>query len=165
MYHYSSLPEHKFRGARALVLLHERYLRECIMVWKQAKAANVKLPKTDDPDYQSMDHLLHHILRAARGYMTWLCEKLGLPDPGIREAPKPETAAAEVDEFLEHVLKKWRTPLVSLTEEQSEQVYKSRWGTDYSIDAMLEHAVMHPIRHTFQMQEWLINASPLSKGG
>jgi hypothetical protein len=31
--------------------------------------------------------------------------------------------------------------------------YRSRWQTLYSIDAMLEHAVMHPIRHAFQLEE------------
>jgi hypothetical protein len=31
--------------------------------------------------------------------------------------------------------------------------YPSRWQTRYCIDAMLEHAVMHPIRHAFQLEE------------
>ena len=31
--------------------------------------------------------------------------------------------------------------------------YPSEWQTLYSIDSMLEHAVMHPIRHTFQLEE------------
>ena len=31
--------------------------------------------------------------------------------------------------------------------------YPSRWQTRYCIDSMLEHAVMHPIRHAFQLDE------------
>ena len=31
--------------------------------------------------------------------------------------------------------------------------YPSRWQTRYCIDSMLEHAVMHPIRHAFQLEE------------
>lgn len=31
--------------------------------------------------------------------------------------------------------------------------YPSRWKTLYCVDAMLEHAVMHPIRHAFQLEE------------
>ena len=46
---------------------------------------------------------------AARGYMTWMCEVLELPDPEIRIPPEPT--------------------------------------------ALLEHAVMHPIRHAFQLEE------------
>jgi len=33
--------------------------------------------------------------------------------------------------------------------------YPSQWQTRYCIDSMLEHAVMHPIRHAFQLEELL----------
>jgi uncharacterized damage-inducible protein DinB len=111
------------------------------------------MPKTEDPDYQSIDHILAHVLRAGRGYMTWICEKLNYPDPQIEIAPTAETAEAEADTYLDYLLEKWKTPLAGMTEEDSNQVFKARWGTEMCIDSMLEHAVMHPIRHTFQLQE------------
>ena len=82
------LQGYRYRGARALVLLHEKEMRALLPVWKRAKAAALRLPATGDPDYASLESLLHHALRAARGYMTWLCEKLGLPDPGIEPPPE-----------------------------------------------------------------------------
>ena len=33
--------------------------------------------------------------------------------------------------------------------------YPSQWKTRYCIDSMLEHAVMHPVRHAFQLDELL----------
>ena len=39
--------------------------------------------------------LLNHALRAARGYMVWMCEKLELPDPEIE--PPPELAVIEAE--------------------------------------------------------------------
>jgi uncharacterized damage-inducible protein DinB len=150
------LDNYTFRGARACVLLHEKHLRDCLAVWKQAKAANVKLPQTDDPSYQSLEHLLYHILRAARGYMVWTCKQLELPDPDIKATPDVETIEAEADSYLEHVLERWRLPLVNVPEKEFEPAtYTSNWGTPYCIDAMLEHAVMHPIRHEFQLKELL----------
>jgi uncharacterized damage-inducible protein DinB len=148
------LGNYKYRGARALVLMHETHMRQCLEVWKQAKAANVKLPQTDDPSYGSLEHLLYHILRAARGYMVWMCNQLELPDPEIRPAPEVDRVVVEADSYLEHVLERWRLPLVNVPEEKFEpQTYASNWGTHYCIDAMLEHAVMHPIRHEFQLKE------------
>jgi hypothetical protein len=48
----------------------------------------------------------------------------------------------------------WRTPLRDVGDDQLETPeYPSEWQTRYSIDAMLEHAVMHPIRHAFQLEE------------
>jgi uncharacterized damage-inducible protein DinB len=149
------LNHYKYRGARACVLLHEKHMRQCLKVWKKAKAANIKLPTTDDEDYQSLETLLKHILGAARGYMVWMCKQLELPDPEIRATPEVDKIASEVDSYLEHVLERWQLPLANVEEKRFDEEYKSNWGVTYCIDGMLEHAVMHPIRHEFQLKELL----------
>ena len=151
-----NLGNYRYRGARATVLMHERELRRFVGVWRKAKASGAALPPTEDPDYASLEHLLHHVLRAARGYMIWMCEKLELPDPQIEPAPPPEQVEAEADRYLEHLLARWRLPLVAIDEARaSRPSYQSRWGMDYSIDSMLEHALVHPMRHAFQLEEML----------
>ena len=151
---------YRSRAVRALVLLHEEHLRRFLTVWKQARAASVKLPQTDDPAYASLDTLLRHVLAAARGYMTWTCEKLELPDPEIRIAPDARALSAEADSYMEHVIERWRAPLHDIGDDRLDTPeYSSRWQTRYSIDAMLEHAVMHPIRHAFQLEELLSKRS------
>lgn len=145
---------YRSRAVRALVLLHEEHLRRFLVTWKEARAASVVLPKTDDPAYASLETLLRHVLGAARGYMTWMCEVLKLADPEIRVAPDAAVLAADVDRYLEHVLERWRAPLKDVGDDRLETPeYPSRWQTRYCIDAMLEHAVMHPIRHAFQLEE------------
>jgi uncharacterized damage-inducible protein DinB len=155
----TELNDYKYRGARALVLLHETNMRQCLETWKKAKAANVKLPETTDESYESLETLLHHILRAARGYMVWMCKQLELPDPDIKTTPDVTTIEAEADSYLEHVLERWPLPLVNVPEEKfGPHSYISNWGEAFSIDSMLEHAVMHPIRHEFQLKELMQQA-------
>ncbi|MCC6475725.1 hypothetical protein IT157_01605 [bacterium] len=154
------LEHYKYRGARALVLMHEQFMLDFLDIWWAAKSAEIKLPPTNDDDYKSLDHLLYHVLRAARGYMTWMCEKLNLPDPHINEIPAVEKIEDECDEFLEHLLEKWREPLTQINEQQMDAVHKARWGVDMSIESMLEHAVMHPLRHSFQLEELLSDQAP-----
>jgi uncharacterized damage-inducible protein DinB len=114
------------------------------------------LPAGDDPNYASLEALLRHVLRAARGYMVWICEMLELPDPQIRSTPQAGEIEAEAESYLEHLLEQWRRPLAEVPEERFySPEYPSRWKVDYCIDAMLEHAVMHPIRHQFQLMELL----------
>jgi len=145
---------YRSRAVRALVLLHDEHLRRFLVVWNQARAASVVLPTTDDPAYASLDTLLRHVLAAARGYMTWMCEKLEFPDPEIRLAPESALLAKDPDSYMEHVLERWRAPLRDVGDDRLEAPeYASRWQTRYCIDAMLEHAVMHPIRHAFQLEE------------
>jgi hypothetical protein len=154
------LDHYAYRGARAMVLLHEQYMREFLAVWRQFRAAGVAMPKTEDPDYTSPVKLLRHVLSAARGYMTWMCEHLKLPDPGIRPVPDESVIEAEADAFLDHVVECWRTPLAAVPEDAFGDPYLSRWNVPYCVDSMLEHAVMHPIRHTFQLRELLGKTGP-----
>ena len=158
-YKHPEMPEYQYRGARALVLLHERKLQRFYETWLDARENGVKLPETKDPDYASLDTLLRHVLRAARGYMTWMCEKLELPDPGIEPTPEVDRIAGEAELYLEHLLEKWRAPLAEVPEERFlNATYLSRWNTQYCIDSMLEHAVVHPMRHRFQLKELLASA-------
>ena len=151
----SNLP-YRSRAVRALVLLHEEHLRRFVGTWRLALANSVSLPQTDDPSYASLEALGRHVLSAAGGYMIWMCEVLALPDPGIRSAPDASAVVRDADDYMEHVLERWRAPLGEVgSEKLNTPEYPTRWQTRYSIDSMLEHAVMHPIRHAFQLDELL----------
>jgi RimJ/RimL family protein N-acetyltransferase len=161
----ASHPPYRSRAARALVLLHDEHLRRFLDVWEHARASALVLPSTADPAYVSLDTLGRHVLRAARGYITWICDMLQLPDPGIREAPPPAALAHEAAASMEEVLAGWRVALRDVRDDQLERPeYRSRWNTLYSIDAMLEHAVLHPIRHAFQLEELMRGASAAIPG-
>jgi uncharacterized damage-inducible protein DinB len=149
------LDAYRHRGARALVILHEHHMRRFLGVWRAADAADVTLPATSDDAYASRSALLRHVLSAARGYMTWMTKQLELPDPGIETVPDVGEVDARAERYLEHVLDRWRTPLADVPEDRFEDRTYPIWGVEYSIDAMLEHAVMHPIRHAFQLEELL----------
>jgi len=138
-----------------MVHLHEEHLRRFNQIWRLALAASVSLPTTDDPNYASLGVLGRHVLSAAGGYVVWICEVLTLPDPGIRSAPDATAILRDADDYMEHVLERWRTgPLREVSDGQLETPeYPTRWKSRYCIDSMLEHAVMHPIRHAFQLDE------------
>jgi len=152
----TELPTYRDRGARALVLLHEQQLPLFVQAWQRAKRAGVRLPQTDDPNYASLEALAAHVLRGARGYMTWICEHLDLPDPGIPPAPEPDAVEAQADAWVAEALERWRAPLSDVAPERlGDRTYLSRWGQPYTIGAMLEHAVVHPMRHRLQLDELL----------
>jgi hypothetical protein len=147
------LAGYRYRGARALVLLHERELRAFLATFRRAQAWGVTLPETADPHYASLAALLRHVLGAAAGYLRWTTKVLELPDPGVDPVPPIEAIDAEAEAYLEHVLDRWWTPLHDVPEERFEVAFPSNWRTPYSVDAMLEHAVVHPMRHAFQLEE------------
>jgi uncharacterized damage-inducible protein DinB len=144
-----------------MVFLHGGYLQEFLEAWKRAKAARIRLPQSDHPGYVSLETLLAHVLGAARHYMVWMCEKLELPDPEIGPTPALEVIEAEAESYVAHLIDRWRLPLSEIEEERFDKPeYLSAWGTNYCVDSMLEHAVMHPILHRVQLQESLEEQSP-----
>ena len=52
--------EFQSRGVFALVQLHEHEMRTLYRIWLEVKKRGITLPKTDDPDYASLDHLMRH---------------------------------------------------------------------------------------------------------
>jgi len=146
------MKEYSFGGARALIALHEQHMRSFLETWQKAKKAGVILPQTTDPSYKSMETLLWHSLKASRGYIIWICQKLELPDLGIDPLPELEHMELAAEAFLAHLLERWELPLRDVPEDRFfDRTYASNWETEYCIEAMLEHAVMHPIRHEFQL--------------
>jgi uncharacterized damage-inducible protein DinB len=139
-----------------MVALHATYLREFLDTWRRFDARGIALPATRNPNYASREALLAHVLGAAARYLTWMCEQLALPRPAVEEYPEASGFADRAEEYMESVLAAWEGPLRGVTEEQADnQAFVSRWGIPYSIDAMLEHAVMHPIRHAYQLDKLL----------
>ena len=145
--------EFRSRAVRALVILHEREMHRFYATWRDAHRASIALPDTPDPNYASLETLLGHVLGAARGYVVWMTARLELPDPGIEPAPESAAIVEQAESYLEHLLERWPDALRDVPDDRLEDVTYPVWGVEYSIDAMLEHAVMHPMRHAFQLEE------------
>jgi hypothetical protein len=150
----TELQNYKYRGARALLILQEYGLQRYLETWHKARVAGVVLPQSANPSYKSLDHLLRHVLRMPQSSMTWICEKLGLPNPGINEPPDVLGIAAQADWYLLYLIEKLREPLAEVEAEKfSQPAFESRWKVMYSIEGMLEHMVTHAFRHILQLEE------------
>ena len=57
--------------------------------------------------------------------------------------------------YLSHLLARWRTPLRGRSAGSVSQAGGPQALTATTVEAMLEHAVMHPIRHSFQLRNLL----------
>lgn len=145
-----------YSGAKALVELHEKQLRSFLATWREAKNMQVVLPETKDRAYRSLETLLWHVLDCASRYISWTADALELPPPILPELPGEDQIAVEADGILEAILAAWRLPLSDLPVKTFVAgEHKAWWGTGYCVDAMLEHAVMHPLRHQWQLRKLL----------
>jgi len=150
----------KSNAVRACVELHEMELIRFYEVWEKFCASGTRLPETTDPSYKSPEHLGGHVLRAARGYLTWMCDCVKRPVTELDSEEDFVRIARRGRGFVDEVLAAWRRHLVVLEDRELAPItYKSRWGEDYSIEQMLEHAVVHPMRHCIQLERLMPHSS------
>ncbi len=153
----------KSNAVRSLVELHEVELNRFFDVWRSFRATGTPLPVTEDPNYASADHLGGHVLRAARNYLTWIGTCVKRPVADVDPDSDTVSVAGKGRAFLDDVLAAWRRHLASLEDgELSPATFKSRWDEDYSVEQMLEHAVVHPMRHRLQLERLMREAGRAS---
>ncbi len=145
------------RAVRNLVDLHERELRAFLVTWQKFIAANAPMPDArGDESYASREHLIGHVLMAARAYMVRSCEWVGRPVTDVDMTTDAAAVAGRFEAFAEEVLAAYRRHLASMsTEEVEEQKHTTRWGALMSVEMLLEHAVVHPMRHGIQLERIL----------
>lgn len=111
--------------------------------------------------------ILVHVLRSGYGYATWICEMLGFPPPERSVDPKAASGREAFTAAFAALGKDFPRALAALTDAhldapgqgQSPPHYRSRWGEDYGIEQMLEHAVCHNLRHRRQLERMNIFVS------
>jgi uncharacterized damage-inducible protein DinB len=151
------MPEFKSRAVRSLVELHETEMKKFFDVWDRFVASGLPLPEArGDADYQSRDHLVGHVVRAARNYLTWIGEQLGRPVTDVDLEADSLKIAPRAKDFVAEVISAWRRHMPLIADEELEPAaYKTRWGVLMTIESMLEHAVVHPMRHRIQLERLL----------
>jgi uncharacterized damage-inducible protein DinB len=149
--------EFRSRAVRSLVELHEREMQSFLEVWRRFVSANLPLPEArGDESYESRERLAGHVLMAARGYLTRIGEWVGRPVSDVDGSQDPNEIVARASAFADHVLAAYQRHLSAVTDQELEpQVHTTRWGGVMSVEDMLEHAVVHPMRHRIQLERIL----------
>ena len=151
------MTEFRSRAVRSLVELHEMELRSFLATWKRFVASGKPMPEAHgDADYENPERLVAHAQGAARSYMMWIREVLEQPVTDLELIRDPAVIVPKLDAYMEETLAGWRRHLAPLEDAQlAPTQYKSRWGELFTIDQMLEHAVVHPMRHRIQLERIL----------
>jgi uncharacterized damage-inducible protein DinB len=149
--------EFRSRAVLSLVELHEREMKSFLELWKRFLAAGLALPEAHgDASYESREKLVGHVMMAARGYLMRAGEWVGRPVTDVDASQDAGEIASRPAQFLDSVLAAYRSNLASVTTEELEpQTHKTRWGDLMSVEMLLEHAVVHPMRHRIQLERIL----------
>jgi uncharacterized damage-inducible protein DinB len=118
--------------------------------------ARVVDAQTEDEDCRSAQTIMSHVVRAAYGYADYLRTQFDI------ESTRPQPKLLSRRESLEQLEAALRYTVETLdgrwemsAEEISGIVIKTRWGAVYDAEGMLEHAIVHVLRHRRQIEKFI----------
>ena len=147
----------------ALMDEYERAAAELKSILNKISAEDfVKIvdPDTKVEDCRSVQTIMNHVVRAGYGYSNYLRKEFGInsdnPVYQINDAPE---AISHFDRMLEYTVQtlegKWEMP----DEEMNKIKIITRWGATLDMETLLEHAIVHILRHRRQIERFLIKLS------
>lgn len=112
--------------------------------------------ETKDEDCRSIQTIMRHVVRAGYGYANYIRTAWNIPVSSPESVPvQKHEAAGKVDAYLSYTAQtlegKWE-----YTDEQIQAVVmRVRWGVTYDLEQLLEHAIVHILRHRRQIERFL----------
>ena len=120
---------------------------------------------TEDEDFRSVQTVVRHVVQA--GYAHANHVRVALEVPGRRVDVEPGEKEPLLEQlhrmlaYMEASLEgSWHLEADDLEEVQ----IRSAWGTCYDLEQMLEHAIVHILRHRRQIEGFLASAPPVGQG-
>ena len=121
--------------------------------------------QTKDEDCRSVQTIMSHVVRASYGYADYIREQFSIasnrPQPKLLSRNE---ALVQLDAALRYSAETLEGRWEMSDEEINGTVIKSRWGVVYTVEGLLEHAVVHILRHRRQIEKFiwrgLIGAAP-----
>ncbi len=112
---------------------------------------------TDNPDCKSIQMVLAHVVSSGYSYCVYI---LNLKDPEIKRPAKIlEASVADYKKDLDDVLQFTYEILANIKDNELEEFdhekkIKTSWGQVYDIEQLLEHAIVHILRHRRQVEKF-----------
>lgn len=115
--------------------------------------------ETRDEDCRSIQTMMNHVVHAGYSYANAVRRKFAIPhEPLGDERPQipPSEIGDEIDKFLAYTAEtldgKWEMSY----EEMDETVITRKRNFSESIEQLLEHAIVHILRHRRQIDKFLL---------
>lgn len=155
------MDKHRPGALGALIDELERALADYIPLLEGLDAATLDLHHCSSGDFRSLRHVAEHVLIAAHIYANLQRRAFRLPETEWR-APGP--GATELAERLRALPGEAWDLLCDKADWTDEQLaachMQASWGQDFDLEQLLEHAVVHILRHRRQSERWLAESAP-----
>lgn len=155
----------KFRNNGAVGALLDEYekaileLQETIDSVADQQLTIIVDHKTSDPDCRSIQTILSHVIRAGYGYAIQIRKSQGeevdfIDGKLLNSIEEYKKALNAMFSYNEQLFEEY--PNLKIEEYDSKKKMLTRWGQLYDIEQLMEHAIVHVLRHRRQIEFFLI---------
>ena len=155
------IAEKKYRKGSigALMDVYERAAVELKNLVQQISISDFEIivdQNTNDEDCCSVQTIVSHVINSGYGYANYLRVFLKIPQSSpTRRLYKQNEFSNELDKMLsytsETLVDKWEFSYDEITK----VVFNSRLGIKYDMEQILEHAIVHILRHRRQIEKFV----------
>lgn len=134
-----------------------REVAEVVAALSDDDFARVRDPETTDDDCRSIRTVMHHVVRAGYGYADRIRKAFGeaIERPALEEPASGADAVERLDAMMAHTEATFDGRWTMTQDEIDRVTMESGWEVVYTVEQMLEHAIVHVLRHRRQIDRWL----------
>lgn len=134
-------------------------LKNVIKIIDQQDYVAIVDNETKDLDCISIQTIMNHVVRAGYGYANYIRKQFGdswTERKENYELNTPESACKELDNMLTYTVDTLKNKWELTFDDVVKNIIKTQWGQDYDFEQLLEHAIVHILRHRRQIEKFLI---------
>lgn len=148
-------------NVRALLDEYKKSIDELINVIKHINNKELCIivdKKTEDPDCKSIQTILTHTVGAGYGYINYIENYTG-----NKKDSRDNVTFDNIDQYIEELNKMFlynedffkNNPDLKIEEKDAVKKINVSWGQQYDIEQLLEHAIVHILRHRRQIENFI----------
>lgn len=129
-------------------------LKDAIESLSKSQLTEVVDPNAEDEDCRSIQTVLTHVVQSGYTYTVeirkWIGEDCDYRDKAtLFSSGEYASALNKMFQFNEQLFADH--PGINLTENDADKKIKVRWGQTYDVEQLMEHAIVHVLRHRRQI--------------
>jgi uncharacterized damage-inducible protein DinB len=133
-------------------------LQEVIHDFNSKELAQIVDTETKDPDCHSIQTILTHVINSGYYYAAEIRRFLGGSEGNRSEKPLKTSAEYHLalNEMLQYNVALFEDyPNMKIEEKDNDEKILTRWGQLYDPEQLLEHAIVHVLRHRRQVEKFI----------
>lgn len=157
-----TIAQYRQGATGAIIDEYERALSELAAILKpltEAQYVQIIDTNTDDEDCRSIQTIVSHVVRSGYGYANYIRTQFGNlpaevnPTPAHNNIPDGIAALTTMLQYTETTLQSlWNITFGEILN----NTFKTRWAQVYDMEQLLEHAIVHVLRHRRQIEKFIL---------